>query len=309
MTNSLDAYIQEFLQYLGTLRRYSPLTIRHYGRDLTSFSDFLQHQGAIRCEQVSGENIRTFSAALHRRGLSGRSIARSLSTLRSFYRYLVRQGVVHGNPAHGIRAPKYTRYLPKVLDVDEVHRLLSIKDDTPLALRDCAIFELFYSSGLRLAELTNLNLVQFDFQEQLVTINGKGGKTRIVPLGGQAIKALHTWLGIRKVWASPDEPAVFISQQGKRLSGRNIQLRLQQWSLKQGINTHAHPHALRHSFASHILESSGDLRGVQELLGHADISTTQIYTHLDFQHLAQVYDMAHPRAKTKPTKTKPTNKE
>lgn len=308
MNNSLDAYAQEFLQYLGTLRRYSPLTIRHYGRDLASFSAFLQRQGVIHCEQVSGENIRTFTALLHRQGLSGRSIARSLSTLRSFYRYLLRQGVVHCNPAQGIRAPRYTRYLPKVLDVDEMHRLLDIKDDTPLALRDCAIFELFYSSGLRLAELTGLNLAQLDLQEQIVTIHGKGGKTRIVPVGSQAIAALHVWLGVRKIWASPDEPAVFISQQGKRLSGRNIQLRLRQWSLKQGINTQAHPHALRHSFASHILESSGDLRGVQELLGHADISTTQIYTHLDFQHLAQVYDMAHPRARTKSVKTKPTNK-
>lgn len=297
MNNTLDAYVQEFLQYLGTLRRYSPLTLVHYGRDLASFVEFLERQGVAHWEQVSGENMRTFSGALHRRGLSGRSIARALSTVRSFYRYLMRQGIASCNPAQGVRAPKYARYLPKVLDVDEMHRLLDIKDETPLALRDLAMFELFYSSGLRLAELTELNLAQFDFQEQVVTIYGKGGKTRLVPVGSKAIAALHAWLSVRSAWACPTEPAVFISQQRKRLTGRNIQLRLRLWSLKQGINTQAHPHALRHSFASHILESSGDLRGVQELLGHADISTTQIYTHLNYQHLAQVYDTAHPRAK------------
>ena len=234
-----------------------------------------------------------------RRGLSSRSIALQLSALRSFCRYLLQQQLLTSDPTTGISAPKQAKPLPKNMDVDEISQLLGASDDDPLALRDQAIMELFYSSGLRLAELAALDCRDLDFAQQLVTVTGKGGKQRMVPVGGKAIAALKAWLKIRPVLAGADEPALFVSKQQRRISHRSIQQRLKKWAGHQALANNVHPHKLRHSFATHMLESSGDLRGVQELLGHANLATTQVYTHLDFQHLAKVYDAAHPRAKRK----------
>ena len=216
---------------------------------------------------------------------------------RSFYKFRSREGE-HHNPAIGIQAPKSEKKLPKALDIDNTQQLLSLEGSDWLSIRDRAILELFYSSGLRLSELVDLNLNDIDLPQALITVTGKGNKTRTLPVGSFAIKAIESWINIR-CDLNPDHSAVFLSKQGKRLSQRSVQLRLKKYSLQQGISQHVHPHMLRHSFASHMLESSGDLRAVQELLGHANISTTQIYTHLDFQHLAKVYDKAHPRANRK----------
>jgi integrase/recombinase XerC len=224
-----------------------------------------------------------------------------LSSLRSFYQFLIRKHQLKNNPAIDIRAPKTARSLPDTLDVDALSQLLDIPADSILAIRDRAMMELFYSSGLRLSELTNLDLDSIDLVENSLRAIGKGNKTRILPIGRKAAEALQNWLSKRDTMAKPDESALFVSNRGKRISTRSVQQRLNYWQQKQGLDQHIHPHKLRHSFASHILESSGDLRAVQELLGHADISTTQIYTHLDFQHLAKVYDNAHPRARKKKT--------
>jgi integrase/recombinase XerC len=222
-----------------------------------------------------------------------------LSATRAFYRYLIGEGVAQYNPAEGVQAPKSPKKLPKLLDVDQAAQLLEIDDKDPLAIRDKAILELMYSSGLRLSELVMLNIDSLDLADAMVTVVGKGKKTRAVPIGEQARKAIKQWLKIRDNMANDEEFAVFVSQRGNRISRRSIQQRLKLWAKKQGITNLVNPHMLRHSFASHLLESSGDLRAVQELLGHADISTTQVYTHLDFQHLANVYDDAHPRARKK----------
>jgi len=248
---------------------------------------------------VTPDAIRGFIAKSFRSGLSGTSIQRNLAAIRALYRWLQREGFAQNNPADGIRPPKSKKKLPKVLDVDEIARLLELPGDTPLVVRDRAIMELFYSSGLRLAELANLRWSDLSLRAGLVRVTGKGNKTREVPVGRKAQEALSDW---RQHWsklADPDVLQIFVSQRGGALSVRSIQARLSHWSKKQGIWKRVHPHMLRHSFASHLLESSGELRAVQELLGHADISTTQIYTHLDFQHLAKVYDQAHPRAKKK----------
>jgi integrase/recombinase XerC len=222
--------------------------------------------------------------------------------LRTFFRYLLREQVVTSNPAGGVTAPKTARRLPKTLTADQATKLVTRDDRAPLMLRDRALWELMYSSGLRLSEVVNLNLAELDLPSGTVRVTGKGKKVRDVPVGTKACEALRVWLSWRQQVADTDEPAVFVNRNGERLTGRAIQARLRQWSVKQGMEVPVHPHMLRHSFASHVLESSGDLRAVQEMLGHANISTTQIYTHLDFQHLASVYDKAHPRArkKTKP---------
>lgn len=289
--------IARFLDTLRVERRYSPNTLAAYRRDLAALEEFCAAEGIARWEQLNAHHIRALIAARHRRGLTGRSLQRLLSALRGFFAWLISQHELKSNPAAGIRAPKSPRPLPGTLDVDQMARLLDIGATDVLALRDRAILELFYSSGLRLAELAGLDLGDLDLGDGAVRVTGKGSKTRVVPVGRHARAALERWLAERRAIPGPDETALFVGRNGRRLAPRAVQARLKAWARRQGLDISLHPHMLRHSFASHLLESSGDLRAVQELLGHADISTTQIYTHLDFQHLAQVYDAAHPRAK------------
>jgi len=290
---------QQFLGYLRDERGLSARTVAAYRRDLEQFSAELLQSQIAEPGQATEHDIRRFIARLHRQGLGARSIQRLLSAIRSFYRWLMKEGLSHGNPAAQVRAPKAARKLPGTLDTDAVARLLDIRDEHPLALRDKAIMELFYSSGLRLSELASLRWDQVDTASGLVTVTGKGNKTRVVPLGSYAAAALASWQRVRGQFAGFDEPCVFVSNRGRPIAPRTIQARIRHWARRQGLPQKVYPHLLRHSFASHVLESSGDLRAVQELLGHADISTTQVYTHLDFQHLASVYDKAHPRAKKK----------
>ncbi len=285
--------------FLGTLQHLSDHTRKSYQRDLKVLLEFVNGQEVHQWNELDGRQIRSFVAWRHRQGIGGRSLQRNLSATRAFYRYLIGEGVAQHNPAEGVRAPKSPKKLPKLLDVDQAAQLLEIDDKDPLAIRDKAILELMYSSGLRLSELVMLNIDSLDLVDAVVTVVGKGKKTRVVPIGKQARKAIEQWFKCRDKMANDEEFAVFVSQRGNRISRRSIQQRLKLWAMKQGITNHVNPHMLRHSFASHLLESSGDLRAVQELLGHADISTTQVYTHLDFQHLANVYDDAHPRAHKK----------
>jgi len=288
--------LDQFLNHLRSERRLSRHTADAYRRDLAAAARYCAAAGLSDCTRMDAGHVRAFAARSHRRGLSGRSIQRRLSALRTFFEYLLREGVVTHNPALDVRAPKDDRHLPTVLDADRMSQLLAGGSDDALTCRDRAIFELIYSSGLRLAEAVSLDLTDLDLGSALVTVTGKGAKTRVLPVGRYALAALRQWLKVRATLAQPDEPAMFVARRGRRLSARAVQSRLARWARERGI-AGVHPHVLRHSFASHLLESSGDLRAVQELLGHADISTTQVYTHLDFQHLAQVYDRAHPRAK------------
>ena len=297
-----SAWLDRFEAHLRHERRLSPLTCRHYRRDLELFDEFRQRQRLARWQDLDNHHVRAFISARHRAGLSGRSLQRQLSAIRSFYRFLIREGVARHDPAADLKAPKSPRRLPKALDVDTTAALLEMPTDGPLLVRDKAIFELIYSSGLRLAETVRLDLTDLDLAEGEVRVLGKGGKVRVVPVGRQARQALQRWLQLRPGFAVADQPALFVSRRGSRLSARSIQARLTRLSQQQGLGRPVHPHMLRHSFASHLLESSGDLRAVQELLGHADIGTTQIYTHLDFQHLAKVYDAAHPRARRRSQK-------
>ncbi len=245
-------------------------------------------------------HFRALIAKWHRNGLSPRSIHQRLSSLRGLYNFLIREKQAESNPLSGLRAPKMGRKLPRDIDIDEIFKLLDgMPSSTPLEIRDRAILELFYSSGLRLAELAGLDLFHIDFSDYSLQVLGKGNKSRHTPIGKKALAAIRLWLQARALIAKPEETAVFVSQQGNRLSHRAIQQRLKLWGKRLGLSTPVHPHKLRHSFATHMLEASGDLRAVQEMLGHADLSTTQIYTHLDFQHLANVYDSAHPRARNK----------
>lgn len=289
----LDAYFD----FLKNERRLSPHTLSNYRHDLDSLTAFCDAHGIDDWCTLSVQNSRAFAAQLHRQGLAGRSIARTLSAARSFHRYLLREGIVMQNSFTGVAAPKAAKRLPKALSVDQAARLMQIDGDEPLTRRDRALLELLYSSGLRLAELVAINVTDLDLRDATVTVTGKGAKTRIVPVGTQARAAIQAWLKERTALAAVGETALFLGRNGKRLGARAVQLRLKQWAVRQGIEVPTHPHMLRHSFASHLLESSGDLRAVQELLGHADLSTTQVYTHLDFQHLAKVYDAAHPRAR------------
>jgi integrase/recombinase XerC len=289
----------QFLHYLHTERGLSPRTREAYKRDLDLFAEELERIEVSKPGNVSEHDMRAFIARLHRQGLGARSIQRVLSAIRGYYRWLMREGLAEHNPAAAVKAPKSPRKLPQTLDTDAVTRLLDFKADTPLAIRDKAIMELFYSSGLRLSELAALRWDQIDPSSGLITVTGKGNKTRVVPVGSYAAAALNEWRKVRGNFAGFEEPCIFVSQRGKPISVRTIQSRIRHWARRQGIPQKVYPHLLRHSFASHMLESSGDLRAVQELLGHADISTTQVYTHLDFQHLASVYDKAHPRAKKK----------
>lgn len=294
-----EDWIEDFLSHLENERRLSPHTISNYRRDLQSIIDYCNNAGVSDWRQLDAQHVRSWVARGHRQGLGGRSLSRALSALRSYLQFLVRENHLKNNVAKGIRAPKASRKLPEPLDADEMGRLLTVKDEDVLAIRDMAMLELMYSSGLRLAELVSLNLGDVDLADGSVPVTGKGGKTRIVPVGRHAQDALRRWLKQRAGLAKEGELALFVSKQGKRITPRAVQQRFRQWGIRQGLDSHVHPHKLRHAFASHLLESSGDLRAVQELLGHADISTTQIYTHLDFQHLAEVYDKAHPRARKK----------
>ena len=286
-----------FLAYLHNERRYSELTAENYARDIRRLFELA---ATTPLGELKSHHIRRFVAQLHGGGLGGKSLARMLSAWRSFYAYLMRDHQCKSNPCVGLRAPKSARNLPHALSPDEAVRLVELPTDGDvLAVRDKAMFELFYSSGLRLAELVGLDHAALDFNDAAVRVTGKGSKTRIVPLGSHAVTALQAWLAVREQLAKADEPALFVGKNGCRLTPRAIQLRMKEWGIRQGISSGVHPHLLRHSFASHVLQSSGDLRAVQEMLGHASISTTQVYTHLDFQYLSKIYDSAHPRAKKK----------
>lgn len=289
----------QFLEYLRDVRQLSPHTLSNYSRDLRSLESFCEQHSISTPNEIKETDIRQWVGQLHRRGLAGGSIQRSLSASRSYFNYLGRETGQQRNPAAAVQAPRKPRKLPKTLDADQVSKFLNFEPGSDIALRDSAIAELFYSSGLRLAELVAINVDDIDRHSQLLTVTGKGNKTRTVPIGSIALKAIDDWLKVRppSTVSADAAKALFISNRGSRISVRSIQARLKLQGRKSGMHQDVHPHMLRHSFASHMLESSGDLRAVQELLGHANISTTQIYTHLDFQHLAKVYDKAHPRAK------------
>ena len=290
--------VEAYLSELSEQRRQSPHTVSNYRRDLVRL---LGLAGDIPLGQLQVHHIRRYIAQLHGQGLSGRTLARLLSAWRGFFKWLGRGDVVRANPCEGVRSPRSPKHLPNALSVDEAARLLESDDesDPVLAARDTAMFELFYSSGLRLAELVALDCSALDsaLNEGEIRVLGKRSKARIVPVGGKAREALAAWSAVRDSLAGEAEPALFVGQRGGRISHRMIQLRLARRAVQLGLPRHVHPHMLRHSFASHVLQSSGDLRAVQEMLGHASIASTQVYTHLDFQHLAKVYDSAHPRAK------------
>ena len=299
--------IEGFLTHLHIERRMSSHTLSAYRHDLSALAAFCESRGAQRWSGVNNFQVRAFAAAEHAGGIGPRSIQRRLSAVRSFYEYLMREGLAKNNPALEVRAPKTKKRLPATLDADQMARLLDFRADDSLSARDKAMMELFYSSGLRLSELVNLDTTCVDLKDRTVRVLGKGNKTRIVPIGRHAIEALQRWLGERAALvrhkpgpASAHPGAIFLGKTGRPLSVRAVQLRVATWARRQGLSMHVHPHMFRHSFATHLLESSGDLRGVQELLGHADISTTQVYTHLDFQRLASVYDASHPRARRRP---------
>jgi integrase/recombinase XerC len=288
--------LRGYLEHLSNERRLSHHTVVNYARDIAALTGLA---GSTPLKELQVQNVRRFVAQLHGRGLDGRSLARMLSAWRGFFHYLARDHGYQHNPCLGIRPPKSAKRLPHALSPDEAGRLMMITAKDPLAVRDKAILELFYSSGLRLSELTGLAEGDVNFRDATVRVTGKGAKTRIVPVGRHALAALESWLPARGELARAGEKALFVGRDGGALGPRAVQARLKQWAVKLGLADKVHPHALRHSFASHVLQSSGDLRAVQEMLGHASISTTQVYTHLDFQHLAKAYDAAHPRAKRK----------
>ncbi|MGD0960751.1 MAG: tyrosine recombinase XerC [Methylomonas sp.] len=297
MQTEARQWLDDFFAYLRGEKRASANTLDAYQRDLQRVQAFCAER-KIRCwRELESSDVRFYIGCRHKNGVSGRTIQRELAALRGFFRYLLKKRHIETDPVQGLQAPKSPKKLPKTLDVDQMTGMLEASPDSALEIRDLAMFELFYSSGLRLTELVMLDLGDINFSDGVVRIRyGKGGKERMAPVGKQAISALKKWLELRPEAGSA---AVFVSQRGARLGQRSVQLRLERWGIKHGVDMHMHPHMLRHSFASHMLESSQDIRAVQELLGHSDISTTQIYTHLDFQHLAKVYDQAHPRAKRK----------
>jgi integrase/recombinase XerC len=310
VTSTEREWIERFALHLKTERRLSGHTLAAYRRDLTRLAAFCGRRGISYWSALTHAHLRSFAAGEHASGSGPRSIQRRLSAIRTFFEYLLREGHNGHNPALGVLAPKTSKRLPDTLDADQMARLLDFRADDTLSARDKAIMELFYSSGLRLGELVSLDLPSIDLKDRTLRVLGKGGKSRIVPIGRFAVKALEAWLAERTVWVrapvgerprrgarSESRQPVFVGRSGRRLSPRAVQLRVDLWARRRNLSVHVHPHMFRHSFATHLLESSGDLRGVQELLGHADIGTTQIYTHLDFQHLAKVYDASHPRAR------------
>jgi integrase/recombinase XerC len=291
----LSTPIVAFLASLAA-RHYSPATVDTYTFDLRHL---LERVGEVAPESLTSHDIRRALAVLHNKGLKPKTLARTLSAWRSFFNYLARQNVVQANPCLGLRPPKSEKKLPNAPSVDAMAHLLEAEPDGVWAVRDQAMFELMYSAGLRRAELIGLDISGLDLTAGEVTVTGKGSRMRVVPVGSKALVAVRNWLAMRANVARGDTEAMFVGARGARISATVLALALKQLALRQGITAHMHPHALRHAFASHVLQSSGDLRAVQEMLGHASLSTTQIYTHLDFQHLAQVYDQAHPRAKKK----------
>ena len=315
MTPAALEWVARYRRHLLTERRLSPHTDSNYARDLAALVRFCDARGLHDWAALDSQHIRTFAAQSNALGLAPRSIQRRLCAVRGFYAFLLREGTVSRrqaggaprssgkpvrlNPVLEVRAPKAQRRLPETLDVDQMARLLEVPAEDRFVTRDRAIMELLYSSGLRLAELVGLDVGGLDLSDRTVTVLGKGGKTRIVPVGSHAAAALKQWLQERTSIARPEETALFVGRSGARLGRRAIQVRVAYRARRQGLSTRVYPHLFRHSFATHLLESGGDLRGVQELLGHADIATTQIYTHLDFQHLARIYDAAHPRARRK----------
>lgn len=299
MPSSIADWLARFRRHLATERRLSPHTDSNYARDLAALARYCEKERITDLARLDGQHVRLFAARSHAAGLAPRSVQRRLSAVRSFCNFLVREGAIAANPALDIKAPKAGKRLPAALDPDRVTQLLNIGATDPLALRDRALMELAYSSGLRLAELVGLDVRDLHLADRTVRVQGKGDKTRVLPVGRPALAALTAWLVARGELARGGEQAVFVARNGRRMSARAVQLRVAGWARRQGLGVHVHPHLFRHSFATHLLESSRDLRGVQELLGHADISTTQVYTHLDFQHLARIYDAAHPRARRK----------
>ena len=296
MTNK--EYIKAYTEYISFEKRLSKNTIKNYLKDIFKLEE-LNNQEPL--NKIEIDDIRKNISSLHSKGLNGKSLSRMLSSWRGFYEFLINRFNFIKNPIIGIKAPKSSKKLPQILSVDQAVRLVDIKDESFLGIRDHAVLELFYSSGLRLSELTNLNENDINLSDETITVIGKGNKTRILPIGDIAIKAIKKWLTLRLKFldGSSNNSALFLSKLSKRLTPRAIQYRLKFWAIKQGVPENIHPHLLRHSFASHILQSSHDLRAVQELLGHENISTTQIYTHLDHQHLTEIYDKSHPRAKKK----------
>jgi integrase/recombinase XerC len=292
-------WIDKFIRHLKFERRLSDLTCKHYRRDLETLAGYCDEYDLSGWKGLDNEHMRAYAAAAYRKGLSARSIQRRLSAARTFFRYLLREKHVKKNPVDSVSAPKSGKRLPGNLDADRMAKLLEIPGDGPIVCRDRAMLELLYSSGLRLAELTDLDVGDVDLADQTVRVTGKGQKDRIVPVGRHARQAVSDWLELRPEFARGEGKALFVSNQGNRISARSVQARVSHWARRQGIDAKVYPHLFRHSFATHLLESSHDLRGVQELLGHANISTTQVYTHLDFQHLAQIYDKTHPRARRK----------
>ena len=292
----LQAVIDEFCRHLQQEKQFSQHTLSGYQRDLKHLQDYC-HDSHATLESLQQHHIRQCLAQLHRKGLNPRSIQRWLSALRSFFRFCQKRHYLQNNPCTGLQAPKADKPLPKALDVDQAIQFVEVKGDDWLAQRDRACVELFYSCGLRLSELVALDWKDLDMTHGEVRVTGKGNKTRELPVGRPALEALRQWQQTQQLMPLQDAAAIFTSKQGRRLKPRSVQARFEKLSLSQNVDQPVHPHMLRHSFASHMLESSGDLRAVQELLGHEDLSTTQVYTHLDFQHLAKVYDQAHPRAK------------
>lgn len=297
MNPDLDTYIQT----LRSEKYYSPHTCSNYRRDLLRFQEFLRARDIDDWRRVTYNDVSAYASLRHRQGRKSRTIARELSSIRSFYQYLIRLGRVAKNPALEVSAPKGDKPLPKTCDPEALEQLLRVSDgDDELLLRDLAIFELIYSSGLRLAELVGIDLDDIDLSQRRLVVTGKGNKTRYLPVGSKAVDAVRRWLAVRPRFVrDASQKALFLSKPGKRISARNVQSRLNRLIERQALGQRLSPHVLRHSFATHLLESSSDLRAVQELLGHANIATTQVYTHLDFQHLASVYDAAHPRARRK----------
>ncbi len=300
-SNHLESWINRFLAHLRDERRLSHNSLKAYQRDLSQFHNHLQERGEDFL-QLTAHHLRDFVAQRHRKGAASGSIQRNLSAIRTFYSYLIREQEIDYNPATGVSAPKGERRLPATLDVDQMDSLLAGDEDDPLLIRDHAMFELIYSSGLRLSELANVDCRDINFSDSTIRVLGKGSKERVLPVGRKAQEVIRQWMTARQQMAAEKEQALFVSRRGSRIAVRTIQQRLEQLAKNSGMERRVHPHMLRHSFASHLLESSGNLRAVQEMLGHENISTTQIYTHLDFQHLAEVYDRAHPRAKQKSKK-------
>ena len=297
MAKNITDDVQQYLNVLRVERQLSPHTVKAYEHDIQKLLSFCEAKSIFLWQGLSSHLMRQFAASMHAKGMSPKSIQRILSSGRILCNHLIKHQHLKNNPFDDVKAPKAQQRLPKTLSVDQVTNLVEINVNDPLSYRDKAVLELFYSSGLRLSELCNLNLNDLSIGEKLIRVTGKGNKTRDLPIGRHAIKALQEWILMRNGFPLKDYEEVFVSRQGRRINPRTIQQRVKYWAQKQGIEINVSPHMLRHSFASHLLESSGELRSVQELLGHANISTTQVYTHLDFQHLAQVYDDAHPRAK------------